>query len=38
LKKKKNLPLLLEKNKELENQNYFWLDDRKIKFTGNTYS
>lgn len=38
LKKKKNLPLLLEKNKKLEDQKYLWLDNRKLKFRGNTYS
>lgn len=38
LKKKKNLPLLLEKNKELENLKFFWLQNKKIKFIGNTYS
>lgn len=38
LKKKKNLPLLLEKNEKFEDQKYSWLDNLKIKFTGNTYS
>ena len=38
LKKKKNLPLLLEKNEKLEAQKYSWLDNLNIKFTGNTYS
>ena len=38
LKKKKNLPLLLERNSQFENEKYSWLDNRKIKFTGNTFS
>jgi len=38
LKKKKNLPLLLEKNKNLEDQKYFLFDNKKLKFTGNTFS
>ena len=37
-KKKRNLPLLLENNKNLEEQKYFWLNDKKIIFSGNTIS
>ena len=38
LKKKRNLPLLLEKNNKLEKQKYFWLDNKNMKFSGNTFS
>jgi len=38
LKKKKNLPLLLEKNEKLKEQKYFWLDNKYMKFSGNTFS
>lgn len=38
LKKKKNLPLLLEKNIQFEDEKYSWLDNLKMKFTGNTHS
>ena len=38
LKKKKNLPLLLEKNEKLKEQKYFWLDNKYMKFLGNTFS
>ena len=38
LKKKRNLPLLLENNNNFEGQKYFWLKDKNIKFCGNTFS
>lgn len=37
-KKKRNLPLLLEKMSNHEGTTYSWLDNKKIKFTGATYS
>jgi hypothetical protein len=30
--------LILEKSQKYNEQNYRWLDNKKIKFTGNTYS
>lgn len=38
LKKKRNLPLILEKSQKYNEQNCRWLDNKKLKFTGNTYS
>ena len=38
LKKKRNLPLLLENNKSMEDQKYSWLNEKKMKFSGNTFS
>lgn len=38
LKKKRNLPLLLEKNNKLEKQKYFWLANKSMKFSGNSFS
>jgi len=37
-KKKRNLPLLLEKISNYEGVSYSWLNNKKIKFTGATYS
>jgi len=37
-KKKRNLPLILETMVNYEEQNYSWLNNRKIKFSGATYS
>lgn len=37
-KKKRNLPLLLEKMANYEGLSYSWLNNNKIKFTGATYS
>jgi hypothetical protein len=37
LKKKRNLPLILETMKEFELQKYSWLDNHKIVFEGATY-
>ena len=34
----KNAPILLEKNKKLDNQKYVWLKNKILKFTGNTFS
>ncbi len=38
LKKKRNLPLLLQKCKKYETQTYPWLNNLKMKFQGNTFS
>lgn len=38
LKKKRNLPLVLEKTNLYPDQNYSWLGNRKIKFEGASYS
>ena len=37
-KKKRNLPLFLEKMGNYEEFKYNWLDNKKIKFTGATYT
>lgn len=37
-KKKRNLPLILEIMVNYEKQNYSWLNNKKIKFSGATYS
>ena len=37
-KKKRNLPLILETMVNYENQKFGWLNNKKIKFTGATYS
>ena len=37
-KKKRNLPLILETMVNYENQQYGWLNNKKIKFTGTTYT
>ena len=37
-KKKRNLPLLLEKCNTDKNQNYSWLNNLSLNFSGNTYS
>lgn len=37
-KKKRNLPLILETMVNYEKQNYSWLNNKKIKFSGATYS
>ena len=37
-KKKRNLPLILETMINHEKQNYSWLNNKKIKFSGATYS
>jgi hypothetical protein len=38
LKKKRNLPMILENMAQFSNVEYEWLDGRKIKFQGATYS
>jgi len=38
LKKKRNLPIILENSQNYNDLNYRWLDNKKLKFTGNTYS
>lgn len=38
LKKKRNLPLILENMNKYENVKYDWLNGKKIKFNGATYS
>ena len=38
LKKKRNLPLVLEKTNLYPNQRYSWLSNKKITFEGASYS
>lgn len=37
-KKKRNLPLILEKMKNFDDFTFDWLDNKKIKFSGSTYT